>query len=178
MQSRDWPSPFGWQGDRAVMMTPVEVNRAPSSGQNAKRLLFACFTVLTVTFAASAHPPEGAEQDSPIAKWFKSLRNNHGLSCCEISDCRPVEARLRNGYYEALIDNRWFRIPDETINNTGNPTGQYIACYSYYDDFSPHLYCFVPIPMGELSFITGDYRVLTHFFDPSDRQVQLLTEVR
>jgi hypothetical protein len=149
------------------MMTPAGVRQALSSGQNAKRLLFTCVTALAVTFAASAHPPEGAEQNSPIAKWFKSLRNNHGLSCCEISDCRPVEARLMNGYYEALIDNRWFRIPDETINNVGNPTGQYIACYSYHDDFSPNFYCFVPIPMGELSSISAITGILTAALRPA-----------
>jgi len=82
-----------------------------------------------------------------MAKWFKSLKNSHGLSCCEISDCRRVEARLANGHYEALIDNRWSKVPDETINHVRNPTEEYIACYSYYDDFSPHFYCFIPISM-------------------------------
>jgi len=102
---------------------------------------------LAVTFAASAQPPAGAELNSETAKWFKSLKNSHGLSCCEISDCRRVEARLANGHYEALIDNRWSGVPDEMINHVNNPTGQYIACYSYYDDFSPHFYCFIPIAM-------------------------------
>src|SRR5215469_11520385 len=78
----------------------------------------------------SGHRPRDARHQLTLRKersrtrrlrnGFKSLRNNHGLSCCEISDCRQVEACLANGYYEALIDNRWSRVPDETINNVKN----------------------------------------------------------
>jgi hypothetical protein len=128
--------------------TQTRLHWLRSTRQNAKRLLFASLTALAVAFSASAQPPQGADPNSEIAKWFKSLKNDHGLRCCDISDCRQVEARLINGHYEALIDNRWSRIPDETINHMENPTGQNIACYSRYDDFSPHFYCFVPISMA------------------------------
>ena len=58
-----------------------------------------------------------------------------------------------NGYYEALIDGQWSRVPDEAIANVRNPIGEYIACYSYYEatrDPPPRFYSFVPISLAEL----------------------------
>src|SRR6266404_2083103 len=94
--------------------------------------------------------PQGADPNSEIAKWFKSLRNSQGLPCCDISDCRRVDARMANGHYEARIDEQWATVPDETIKDIENPTGQYIACYRYLEssrDFPPNFYCFIPISM-------------------------------
>jgi hypothetical protein len=105
---------------------------------------------LVATLPVSAHPPPGTDPNSEMVKWFKSLKSNKGHPCCDISDCRRVEARLVNGYYEALIDKQWARVPDHTITNVENPTGQYIACYTYYEatrEFPPHFYCFVPISL-------------------------------
>jgi hypothetical protein len=99
-----------------------------------------------------AQPPPGADPNSEIGRWFKSLKSIKGVPCCDVSDCRRVEARLVNGYYEALIDGLWSRVPDEVITNVRNHIGEYIACYSYYDvtrDPPPHFYCFVPISLAD-----------------------------
>src|SRR5579883_2224683 len=53
--------------------------------------------------AARAAPPENA--DPALAPWFQSLEvpgTNHS-SCCSQSDCRPVDYRVVNDYYEALL---------------------------------------------------------------------------
>lgn len=121
-------------------------------GRKATRLLVASLLALVAEFSR-AQPPPGADPNSEIARWFKSLKSNKGLTCCDVSDCRRVEARLVNGYYEALIDEQWWRVPDDVIANVRNPIGEYIACYSYYEptrDPPPHFYCFVPISLVEM----------------------------
>ena len=68
-----------------------------------------------------------ADPNSDIGRWFKSLKSNNGLPCCHVSDCRRVQARLIDGYYEALIDEHWARVPDDKIRHVENPTGHYIV---------------------------------------------------
>jgi len=116
-------------------------------------LLLVGLAVLAAALSASAQPPAGADPNSELGKWFKSLKSNNGLPCCDVSDCRRVQARLTDGYYEALIDEHWARVPDDKIRHIENPTGQYVACYAYYDgtrDPPPHFFCFVPISLAQL----------------------------
>ena len=116
-------------------------------------LLLVGLAVLAAALSASAQPPVGADPNSELGKWFKSLKSNNGLPCCDVSDCRRVQARLTDGYYEALIDEHWARVPDDKIRHIENPTGQYVACYAYYDgtrDPPPHFFCFVPISLAQL----------------------------
>jgi hypothetical protein len=116
-------------------------------------LLLVVLAALAAALSASAQPPPGADPNSELGKWFKSLKSNNGLPCCDVSDCRRVQARLTDGYYEALIDEHWARVPDDKIRHIENPTGQYVACYAYYDgtrDPPPHFFCFVPISLAQL----------------------------
>jgi hypothetical protein len=116
-------------------------------------MLLAGIAALAVTLSASAQPPPGADPNSEIGKWFKSLKNEHGLPCCDVSDCRRVQARLMEGHYEAMIDEQWASVPDSKIRHVANPTGEYIACYTYYDgtrDPPPLFFCFVPISLAML----------------------------
>lgn len=134
-------------------MRKTRWHRSRPAGRNTKKLLFAGLAALAATLSASAQPPPGADPNSDMGKWFKSLKSNKGLPCCDVSDCRRVEARLVNGYYEALIDEEWARVPDDKITPVENPTGRYIACYTYYDgsrDPPPYFFCFVPISMARL----------------------------
>jgi hypothetical protein len=121
---------------------------------NIKRFSISGLLVLGLIFSASAHLPQGADPNSEIAKWFKSLRNSQGLPCCDISDCRRVDARMANGHYEARIDEQWATVPDETIKDIENPTGQYIACYRYLEssrDFPPNFLLFYSDINGVIS---------------------------
>jgi hypothetical protein len=97
--------------------------------------------LVTLIAAARAAPPENA--DPALAPWFQSLQvpgTNHS-SCCSQSDCRPVDYRIVNDYYEALltpehfarvgvIQARWIRVPfDRILQRVDNPTGKAILCW-------------------------------------------------
>ena len=77
-----------------------------------------------------AAPPPDA--DPTLAPWFNSLRQPWtNALCCSMADCRPVESRLSDGHYEALIEGEWRRVPDHLIlNRSDNPTGSAIACWT------------------------------------------------
>jgi hypothetical protein len=97
--------------------------------------------VVALTAAARSAPPENA--DPTLAPWFQSLEvpgTNHS-SCCSQSDCRPVDYRVINDYYEALLtpeqfaragvmQSRWIRVPyDRILQRVDNPTGKAILCW-------------------------------------------------
>ena len=77
-----------------------------------------------------AAPPPDA--DPALAPWFNSLRQPWtNALCCSMADCRPVNSRLSDGHYEALIEGEWRRVPDHLIlNRSDNPTGRAIACWT------------------------------------------------
>ena len=89
--------------------------------------------VVALAFVAQpvlAAPPPDA--DPALAPWFNSLRQPWtNALCCSIADCRPVDLRLNDGHYEALIEGEWRRVPDHLIlNRNDNPTGRAIVCWT------------------------------------------------
>ena len=65
-----------------------------------------------------------------------------GIPCCSIADCRPVEYRLATDGYEALLDARWVRVPDDKIlRGMSNPLARGVVCRS---PISGTILCFVP----------------------------------
>src|SRR5215212_9154635 len=74
-------------------------------------------TILSLVIALTprigeAEPPTNA--DPALRPWFESLKQpGTGVSCCSISDCRPVQYRLASDGYEALIDSGWVRVPED-----------------------------------------------------------------
>jgi hypothetical protein len=127
---------------RRSTMTTGSGKNIVSVGTKMKRISVSGLLVLGLIFSASAQPPQGADPNSEMAKWFKSLRNNQGVPCCDISDCRRVDARIVNGHYEALIDEQWATVPDETIKTVENPIGQHIAYYRYLEASRTFPLCF------------------------------------
>lgn len=93
--------------------------------------------------AAGDYPP------SPLSDWYKSLRQpGTGISCCDISDCRPVEARTSGEGWEFDASGRWVAVPStKVIQNKPNPTGRAVACYVGAGD-TVVLFCFVPPSMA------------------------------
>lgn len=133
-------------------MCQARSSRLRPRGRNFSKLLFVGVLILASTLSASAQPPPGADPNSEMAKWFKSLKSKEGSFCCDISDCRRVEARLVNSYYEVLLYDEWYRVPDSAVIHVANPTGQYIACFypnEYSEKFSPYFFCFVPISLTD-----------------------------
>ena len=101
--------------------------------------------IIAVGMAMAAHyaqaaPPDGYNPDSDTAKWYHSLRSPAGGLCCDLSDCRPVDARIVGDHWEAWADNKWYPIPDDKIvHASANPTGEAVLCH-----YSATIYCFVP----------------------------------
>lgn len=91
---------------------------------------------------------DGRYAQAPHRDWFRSLKQpGTEVSCCDVSDCKPVEARTTNGRWEAFIDNRWVEVPDgKILQSKSNPTGSAVACYTALGE-SVHFFCFVTPPM-------------------------------
>jgi hypothetical protein len=85
--------------------------------------------LLLLAAVSHAAPPENA--DPALAPWFQSLQQpGTGVSCCSISDCRPTDYRTSGDQYEALIEEKWIRIPPEKIlQRSDNPVGRAIVCW-------------------------------------------------
>jgi hypothetical protein len=103
-------------------------------------LWLACFALLGIGVSDAA-PPENA--DPALHGWFESLKQpGSGVSCCSIADCRPAEYRLVADGYEAYLDTKWVRIPDDKVlHGTANPVARGIVCRS---PISGTILCFVP----------------------------------
>ena len=99
--------------------------------------------VIAGTALAWARPPEGGPVDPALHDWYESLKEpGTNFPCCSIADCRPVDYKLDPGGYEALVETRWVRVPDDKIlHGKPNPTGRGVLCRS---PISGTILCFVP----------------------------------
>jgi len=78
------------------------------------------------------------------ADWFKSLRQpNTGYSCCDISDCKVLQAGdvdWQDGGWKANVDGEWTSIPEEKIlTDKMHPEGLGVVCASP----TRRIYCFI-----------------------------------
>src|SRR5579859_43624 len=98
-----------------------------------RSLLFGCALSATVGLAVTysiAAPPEGADPNSAMGRWFQSLRQpGTSISCCSLSDCRQTDYRAGADGYEALVYGRWISVPqDKILRGITNPTGRAVVC--------------------------------------------------
>lgn len=109
--------------------------------RSAPALFCVVFMLLLAAGALRAAPPETG--DASMHGWFESLKQpGSGVSCCSIADCRPVDYKMDSNGYEALIEAKWVRVPDEKIlHGKPNPTGRGVLCRS---PISGTILCFVP----------------------------------
>lgn len=104
-----------------------------------------------VAGTAVAAPPQPGSEDANImaghGEWVHSLRSAAGVSCCDESDCRPVEARAtsegwqvrwRPGQLEGA-PTEWTPVPPEAVLARENPVGMPVACW-----YGGRVACFVP----------------------------------
>jgi hypothetical protein len=91
---------------------------------------------------ASGAPPDGADPNSPLGVWYRSLQAPDGKSCCSIADCRPIDARLVGEHWEIRTEMGWQEVPPDRVLRWENPDGRPIACRSL-----GLVLCFVP-PAG------------------------------
>jgi hypothetical protein len=114
--------------------------------RSSTRALFVA-ALSTLPFGAAAFD-YGQYNDVPahIRSWFKSVRNPHGIPCCDIADGHRTTWRAnRDGTYEVPIEGEWRAVPPEAIiYDAGNPTGEAVVWYVRQGDNSYYIRCFVP----------------------------------
>ena len=92
--------------------------------------LLSLIGLVWVPFARSA-PPPGADPNSEIGLWFRSLENSKGENCCSVADCRrPFAWRHTGTGYEvqAVAGSPWIAVPPENILRRENLIGDAVAC--------------------------------------------------
>lgn len=102
-----------------------------------------------VAMAAHGEPPAGADSDSVVGQWFKSLKvPGSTASCCDVSDCRPTDYRMGQEGYEVPWNNEWLKIPNQlVIKNKPNLVGRGVWCRGGEGEplnSPPFTRCFVP----------------------------------
>ena len=106
---------------------------------------------LVTAWVALGAPPEGADLNSPLAQWYRSLQTPQGMSCCDMADCRPVRARQvaddAGGHWEIFVGEEgqpkiWEAVPPDRVLRHNNEDGRPIACR-----FGGRILCFVPPSM-------------------------------
>jgi hypothetical protein len=121
-------------------------------------LAFACSSFAAI--AALADPPPNA--DPVLAPWFQSQKvPGTAVSCCDVSDGRAVDYRIRGDHYEVYLtkesfpwihEEGWKAVdPRSVLTGQDNPTGRAIAWvakneYTFHDRyFAPgSVMCFKP----------------------------------
>lgn len=101
--------------------------------------------VAAFSFSALAqehhHPPEDAGIHEKFYKTW--MRPDHPtLSCCDLKDCYPSEAKFERGnwYAKQRETGQWVKIPPEKIeHNRDAPDARAHVCMSPYGD----VFCFI-----------------------------------
>ena len=91
--------------------------------------LFACLAAV-----AQAHP----DQDD-LSRWYRSLKNHAGFSCCSEADCSPVDARQVGDEWQIFEAGMWETAPIGAVLESREPG--WSPCR-----FRGVIRCFVPPP--------------------------------
>jgi hypothetical protein len=108
--------------------------------------------MLAVSFVpAMAAPPAPGSEDAaimgPFIEWVETQHTGTGSWCCNVSDGRPVEARMSNGGWEIYVTSEkfpgtkpgWMRVPVHALLSGYNPVGVPIAWV-----MRGQIFCFAP----------------------------------
>ena len=91
------------------------------------------------------HPPEHAEIHTLFYQnWMRP--DDRRLSCCNLKDCEPTQARRINGTWFVLrsADQKWLPVPANRIETErDSPDGRNHACFQG-PGMSDTVFCFLP----------------------------------
>jgi hypothetical protein len=89
-----------------------------------------CVMVLLLPKASSGQEGHhGVGHESWHENFYSKLvRKDTKTSCCNLSDCRPTEARMVDDHYEVKVDGAWLPVPKEAIQNISAPDGGAHVC--------------------------------------------------
>lgn len=101
--------------------------------------------VLAICTPALAHDNGQFADVSPsVRAWFKSVKSQHGVPCCDIADGHRTDYDMRKDQYWVPINGNWMPVPpDAVLDTVGNPVGDAVVWYSIYGDHVV-IRCFVP----------------------------------
>jgi hypothetical protein len=101
--------------------------------------------VLAIATPALAHDNGQFANVSPsVRAWFKGVKSQHGVPCCDIADGHRTDYDMRKDQYWVPINGSWLPVPpDAVLNDAGNPVGDAVVWYSIYGDHVV-IRCFVP----------------------------------
>jgi hypothetical protein len=68
--------------------------------------------LLLLATPALAEPPPGVDPTSPTARWFQSLQDENGRSCCGLGDCRAVEAEWKADHWWVWVKHSYLLHPE------------------------------------------------------------------
>lgn len=123
---------------------PSEIGRRPS--KTTKSTIFrAGLAVLAICTPALAHDNGQFNNVSPqVRAWFKGVKSQHGVPCCDIADGHRTDYDMRKDQYWVPINGNWMPVPaDAVLDTVGNPIGDAVVWYSIYGDHVV-IRCFVP----------------------------------
>ena len=95
----------------------------------------AAATVIALSAPVQAAPPPVGSDDwnvmEPYAQWVRAQHDQRGYWCCDISDGRPVDARINGDHWEVHVTpahfpgepDHWLPVPQSKLIRAGNPTG-------------------------------------------------------
>lgn len=133
------------------------------------KCLYACVLGAAILFTPASlrsEPPSGADRNSPLSKWFRTLNipdSNPPISCCDDSDCRVVPAKFEDGKWFAFLSHQthkdapspgiWIPIPEfRIVQDKQHPSGSAVLCWMSTGPNSARLgvgtLCFVPPGAG------------------------------
>jgi hypothetical protein len=139
--SHIWAAQFATRSKRIDQVDnsiPVRALHRPSMVIRAFMLL----AMMAFPMPLVAAPPDGADPNSPLGTWYRSLKvPDTGQNCCGVADCRPVDAAWIEGdRWRTRIGDRVIDIPPDRVLSRENPDGRGILCRSVWE-----VLCFVPL---------------------------------
>lgn len=85
-----------------------------------------------------------ADVSPSVRAWFKSVKSQHGVPCCDIADGHRTDYDMRKDQYWVPINGNWMPVPpDAVLDTVGNPVGDAVVWYSIYGEHVV-IRCFVP----------------------------------
>jgi hypothetical protein len=103
--------------------------------------------VALIFFTAAAQAVDRGQYENvpdAVRNWFKGVKSQSGVFCCDISDGHRTEYEVRAGAYWVPIDGLWWRVPEKAIiTDAGNPLGEAVVWYVSLRG-SIEIRCFVP----------------------------------
>jgi hypothetical protein len=105
--------------NRRVRQTPNVIMKTCTLG-------FTFGILVSVFIGAVQARDDGRYSQSPLKRWFDSLKSGKGL-CCSDADGFAVsdpDWESKGGHYRVRIDNEWVDVPDDAVITEPNRVGR------------------------------------------------------